>query len=209
MYFEGSPPANQFLCRAYLCQGQLECPPAAGSVEDVEKAADYFLKAIEVAKREPSLHCLVFNASVLYVHTVRPSLQRGRSAHLVPSLRQVLQGLEELNDPDHDWRAQLMMQLLKCYIDAGEMEEAVMFAKATQQFVKSHTAHLFPELFSLLVTYVILYAFTLAKTIIDLNYDFKIINRQFKGISMLLDLPCELNLLCKSNHKNMSERLCC
>uniref|UniRef100_A0A8C6USE0 Uncharacterized protein n=1 Tax=Neogobius melanostomus TaxID=47308 RepID=A0A8C6USE0_9GOBI len=152
MYFEGSPPANQFLCRAYLCQGQLECPPAAGSVEDVEKAADYFLKAIEVAKREPSLHCLVFNASVLYVHTVRPSLQRGRSAHLVPSLRQVLQGLEELNDPDHDWRAQLMMQLLKCYIDAGEMEEAVMFAKATQQFVKSHTAHLFPELFSLLVS---------------------------------------------------------
>lgn len=32
MYFEGNPPPNQFLCRAYLCQGQLKSPPAAGSV---------------------------------------------------------------------------------------------------------------------------------------------------------------------------------
>lgn len=32
MYFEGNPPANQFLCRAYLCQGQLKSPPATGSV---------------------------------------------------------------------------------------------------------------------------------------------------------------------------------
>lgn len=32
MYFEGNPPANQFLCRAYLCQGQLKSPPATESV---------------------------------------------------------------------------------------------------------------------------------------------------------------------------------
>ncbi|KAK7901384.1 hypothetical protein WMY93_018153 [Mugilogobius chulae] len=151
MYFEGNPPSNQFLCRAYLCQGQLECPPATGSTEDFEKAVDYFLKAIEVAKQEPRNHCLVFNASVLYFHSVRPLLQWGRSCHLVPSLRQVIQSLEEVNDPDHSWRAQLMMQLIKCYVDEGEMEKAVSFAKVTEDFMKSHTPQLFPELFSLMI----------------------------------------------------------
>uniref|UniRef100_A0AAV2JLJ3 Alkylated DNA repair protein AlkB homologue 8 N-terminal domain-containing protein n=1 Tax=Knipowitschia caucasica TaxID=637954 RepID=A0AAV2JLJ3_KNICA len=327
IYFEGNPPANQFLCRAYLCQGQLECPPATGSAEDFEKAADCFLKAIEVAKTEPRhdsvklikfaddttliglisnndesayrrevdrlvswcsgnnlelnaqktvemivdfrkstvpppppsvmdspitsvesfrflgttitqdlkweptisslikkaqqrmyflrqlrkaklpaqmlvqfytaiiesiltssitvwfagatvrdkqrlqrivrsaeevigrslpslqdlFHGLVFNASVLYIHTLRPLLQSGRSFHLLPSLRQVLRSLEEVNDPDHDWRAKLMMQLIKCCVDGGKTEEARSLAKVTEEFVKCHTSHLFPELFSLLM----------------------------------------------------------
>ncbi|XP_055083461.1 cilia- and flagella-associated protein 46 [Periophthalmus magnuspinnatus] len=150
-YFEGNPPANQFLCRAYLCQGQLECPPATGSVEEVEKAVDYFLKAIEVAKNEPRYHCLVFNASVLYLHVVRPLLVEGRSYALIPSLRQVVQSLEEVNDQDYSWRAQLMMQLIKCYVDDGKVEEATALAKVTEDFVKSHTPHLFPELFRLLI----------------------------------------------------------
>uniref|UniRef100_A0A3Q0SCE1 Cilia and flagella associated protein 46 n=1 Tax=Amphilophus citrinellus TaxID=61819 RepID=A0A3Q0SCE1_AMPCI len=111
MYFEGNPPANQFLCRAYLCQGQLKSPPATGSVEDFEEAVMYFLKAIETSKREPRHHFMVFNASVLYFQTVHPLLQPGRSLHLVPSLRQVVQSLEEVADQDHSWRAELMMQV--------------------------------------------------------------------------------------------------
>lgn len=56
-------------------------------------------------------HFIVFNASVLYFQTVRPLLRPGRCLHLVPSLRQVVQSLEEVADQDHSWRAELMMQV--------------------------------------------------------------------------------------------------
>uniref|UniRef100_A0A673CB68 Uncharacterized protein n=1 Tax=Sphaeramia orbicularis TaxID=375764 RepID=A0A673CB68_9TELE len=147
MYFEANPPANQFLGRAYLCQGQLKSP-----LEDFEEAVLYFLKAIEVSKHEPRYHFLVFNASVLYFQTVRPLLQPGRCLHLIPSLTQVVQSLEEVADQDHMWRAELMMQLIKCLVDSGKMEEAGSFAKVTEEFIKSHTPHLYPQLFTLLVS---------------------------------------------------------
>ncbi|KAK9541894.1 hypothetical protein VZT92_001911 [Zoarces viviparus] len=92
MYFEGNPPDNQFLCRAYLCRGQLKSPPATGSVGDFEEAVLCFLKAIEISKHEPRYFFLAFNASVLYLQTVRPLLQPGRCRHLVPSLRQMSRG---------------------------------------------------------------------------------------------------------------------
>ncbi|XP_063348312.1 cilia- and flagella-associated protein 46 [Pelmatolapia mariae] len=151
MYFEGNPLANQFLCRAYLCQGQLKSPPATGSVEDFEEAVVYFLKAIEISKQEPRLHFMVFNASVLYFQTVQPLLQPGRSLHLVPSLRQVVQSLEEVADHDHIWRAELMMHLIKCLEDSKKVEDATSFAKVTEEFIKSHTPKLYPGLFTLLV----------------------------------------------------------
>ncbi|KAF3708572.1 Cilia- and flagella-associated protein 46 [Channa argus] len=61
MYFEGNPLANQFLCRAYLCQGQLKSPPATGSVKEFEEAVMCFLKAIEISKHEPRhlIKCLL------------------------------------------------------------------------------------------------------------------------------------------------------
>ncbi|KAF7668645.1 hypothetical protein LDENG_00299490 [Lucifuga dentata] len=111
MYFEGKPPANQFLCRAYLCQGQLKSPSPNGSVEDFEKAVLYFLKAIEISKKTPRYHFMVFNASVLYLQTVRPLLQPGRCFQLLSSLRQVVQSLDEVSEQDHSWRAELMMQV--------------------------------------------------------------------------------------------------
>uniref|UniRef100_A0A672I175 Uncharacterized protein n=1 Tax=Salarias fasciatus TaxID=181472 RepID=A0A672I175_SALFA len=41
----------------------------------------------------------------------RPLLQPGRCLHLVHSLRQVVQSLEEVEDQDYSWRAELMMQV--------------------------------------------------------------------------------------------------
>ncbi|XP_071380722.1 cilia- and flagella-associated protein 46 [Centroberyx affinis] len=151
MYFEGKPPANQFLCRAYLCLGQLKSPSATGSVEDFEKAVLYFLKAIEISKDKPRYHFVVFNASVLYFQTVRPLLQPGRRLHLVPSLRQVVRGLEEVAERDHSWRAELMMHLVECLVDSGKMEDARSFAKVTAEFIETHTPHLYPKIFTLLV----------------------------------------------------------
>ncbi|XP_068423801.1 cilia- and flagella-associated protein 46 isoform X2 [Clinocottus analis] len=151
MYFEGNPPANQFLCRAYLCLGQLKSPPATGSLGDFEEAVLCFLKAIEISKHEPRYYFMAFNASVLYFQTVRPLLLPGLCRHLVPSLRQVVQSLEEMADRDHSWRAELMMHLIKCLVDSSEMEKAESFAKVTEEFIKSHIPHLYPRLFTLLV----------------------------------------------------------
>ncbi|XP_069395061.1 cilia- and flagella-associated protein 46 isoform X1 [Paralichthys olivaceus] len=151
MYFEENPPANQFLCRAYLCQGQLKSPPTTGSLEDFEEAVAYFLKAIEISKHEPRFHFMVFNASVLYFQTVYPLLQPGRCHHLVPSLRQVVQSLEEVADQDCSWRAELMMHLIKCLVDSGKVEEAADLAKTTEELIKSQAPHLYPRLFMLMV----------------------------------------------------------
>ncbi|XP_026165910.1 cilia- and flagella-associated protein 46 isoform X3 [Mastacembelus armatus] len=150
MYFEGNPPANQFLCQALLCQGQLKAPPVTGSVEVFEEAVMYFLKAIQISKHE-RYNFMVFNASVLYFQTVRPLLQPGRCHHLVPSLRQVVQSLEDVADQDHSWRAELMLHLIECLVDSGNMEDAASFAKVTEEFIKSHSPHLYPRLFLLLV----------------------------------------------------------
>uniref|UniRef100_A0A3Q3W8A3 Uncharacterized protein n=1 Tax=Mola mola TaxID=94237 RepID=A0A3Q3W8A3_MOLML len=106
MYFDGNPPANQFLCRAFLCRGRLETPPATGSI------SLYVFCMCLVSYR---YHFIVFNASVLYLQTARPLLQPGRCRHLVPSLQQVVQSLEEVADQDYSWRAELMMQVsLRC-----------------------------------------------------------------------------------------------
>ncbi|XP_029962388.1 cilia- and flagella-associated protein 46 [Salarias fasciatus] len=150
-YFEGNPPADQLLCRAFLCQGQLKSPPATATVEDFEEAVMCFLKAIEISKQEPRYHSLVFNASVLYFQTVRPLLQPGRCLHLVHSLRQVVQSLEEVEDQDYSWRAELMIHLVKCLVDAGEREDAASFAKVTEEFIKSHIPQVYPQLFKIQV----------------------------------------------------------
>ncbi|KAK5853567.1 hypothetical protein PBY51_014709 [Eleginops maclovinus] len=151
MYFERNPPANQFLCRAHLCQVQLKSPPPLGSLEDLEEAVLYFLKAIEIAKHEPRDFFIVFNASVLYFQTVRLFLQPGWGSHLVPSLRQVVRSLEEVAEQDHSWRAELMMHLIGCIVDSGKSEDAASYAKETEGFIKAHTPHLYPRLFKLLV----------------------------------------------------------
>ena len=54
-----SPPANQFLCRAYLCQAQLIAPQSSDQFEDFEKSVVYLLKAISFAKETPRYVLLI------------------------------------------------------------------------------------------------------------------------------------------------------
>ncbi|KAK0138948.1 Cilia- and flagella-associated protein 46 [Merluccius polli] len=110
LYFEGNPATNQFLCRAYLCQGQLKSPATTGNAEDFESMLLYFQKAIEISKNNPRYHFLVFNASLRYMQAVRPLLRPRLRARLAPSLALVVSALEEVAEPDHAWRAELMMQ---------------------------------------------------------------------------------------------------
>ncbi|XP_035257112.1 cilia- and flagella-associated protein 46 isoform X2 [Anguilla anguilla] len=155
MYFKGKPPANQFLCRAYLCQGQL-CAQTLESMDDVEKAVMHFLKAIEISKEQPRYHFLVFNASVLYLQTVRPFLRPGSRQRLQASLTQVLRALEEVGEADYRWRAELMLLLIECLVEAGKLKEAASLGKVTADFIGAHTPDLYPRIFSLQVQHKLL-----------------------------------------------------
>ncbi|XP_062851474.1 cilia- and flagella-associated protein 46 [Trichomycterus rosablanca] len=151
MYLESKPPTNQFLCRAYFCQAQLNSPRTVTCVEDLEKAVMYYLKAIEVSKGKPRYHFLVFNASLLYFQTIQVFLRPGRWQFLVPSLSQVLSALQEVQDPDLAWRAELMILYVDCLLDAGKKTEAASFSKVTSDFIELHAPELYPRIFSIQV----------------------------------------------------------
>lgn len=54
-------------------------------------------------------HFLVYNASVLYWQMVRPFLKPGYRRHLIPSLSQIVNVLNQIEEEDKDWRAELML----------------------------------------------------------------------------------------------------
>lgn len=54
-------------------------------------------------------HFLVFNASVLYWRMARPFLKPGCSHHLIASLSQMVNVLNQLEEEDTEWRAELML----------------------------------------------------------------------------------------------------
>ncbi|KAF4090490.1 hypothetical protein AMELA_G00052800 [Ameiurus melas] len=151
MYLESKPAPDQFLCRAYFCQAQLNSPRTIASVEDMDRAITYYLKAIEISKDKPRYHFLVFNASVLYLQTVRVFLRPGWQRYLVSSLTQVLNALEEVVDPDYAWRAELMILLVECLVDAGKENDATDFSKVTSDFIEQHTPELYHRIFSIQV----------------------------------------------------------
>lgn len=54
-------------------------------------------------------HFLVYNASVLYWQMVRPFLKPGYHHHLIPSLSQIVSVLNQTEEEDTEWRAELML----------------------------------------------------------------------------------------------------
>ena len=77
--------------------------------EQLEKALVYLVKAISMAKDNSRYHFLVFNASVIYWQFSRPFLKPKYRQYLAPSLHQVVKALDDIEDKDYEWRAQLMM----------------------------------------------------------------------------------------------------
>ena len=75
----------------------------------MEKAVLYLVKAVSIAKDNPRYHFLVYNASVLYWHFCRPFLKPKYRQYLARSLHQIVKALDDIDDNDYEWRAQLMM----------------------------------------------------------------------------------------------------
>ncbi|KAL3864704.1 hypothetical protein ACJMK2_006363 [Sinanodonta woodiana] len=151
MYFMKPAPANQFLCRAYLCQAQLLAPQTANNPDQLEKAVIYLLKAITFAKTNPRYHFLVYNASVIYWQFCRPFLKQNYRQYLARSLHQVVKALDDIDDNDFEWRAQLMIALIECHLDAGRKQDASQIATAAATFIKQNVPNLYKQVFGLIV----------------------------------------------------------
>ncbi|XP_068054496.1 cilia- and flagella-associated protein 46 [Anomalospiza imberbis] len=151
MYFKGRFPVNQFLGRAYLCQGQLHAPLSTDNLEEFEKFVLFFMKAIDFATHERRYFFLVYNASVLYWQLVRPFLKPGFRYWLIPSLSQIVTALNQIEEQDNEWQAELMINLLECYLDASKLEEAKEFSSTAAVFIKENVPDKYSQIFSLMV----------------------------------------------------------
>ncbi|EAW61310.1 chromosome 10 open reading frame 93 [Homo sapiens] len=151
MYFKVKAPITQFLGRAHLCRAQMCAPKSAENLEEFENCVTEYMKAINFAKGEPRYYFLVYNASVLYWQMVRPFLKPGYRHHLIPSLSQIINVLSQTEEEDKEWRAELMLELLECYLQAGRKEEAARFCSTAAPFIKSHVPQKYRQIFSVMV----------------------------------------------------------
>ncbi|XP_074815211.1 cilia- and flagella-associated protein 46 isoform X2 [Natator depressus] len=151
MYFKGSHPVNQFMGRAYLCQGQLYTPLSTDNLEKFENFVMYLMKALDFAIHDPRYYFLIYNASVLYWQVVRPYLKPGFRYLLIPSLSQIVTALNQAEEQDKQWRAELMIELLECFLDASKIKEAVDFSSTAAAFIKNNVPDKYQHMFSLMV----------------------------------------------------------
>nr|XP_009929955.1 PREDICTED: tetratricopeptide repeat protein 40 [Opisthocomus hoazin] len=151
MYFKGRFPVNQFLGRAYLCQGQLHTPISTDNLEEFEKFVLFFMKAIDFATHDRRYYFLIYNASVLYWQLVRSYVKPGFRRCLIPSLSQIVKALNQAEEEDNEWRAELMINLLECFLDASKWKEAEEFSSTAAIFIKENVPDKYSQIFSLMV----------------------------------------------------------
>ncbi|XP_054975087.1 cilia- and flagella-associated protein 46 [Sorex araneus] len=150
MYFKVKSPVTQFLGRAHLCRAQLSAPKSTENLEEFENCVTEYMKVVSFAKAEPRYYFLVYNASVLYWQMVRPFLKPGYHHHVIPSLSHIVSVLNQTEE-DTEWRAELMLALLECYLQAGKMEEASKFCSITAPFIKDYVPQRYRQIFALMV----------------------------------------------------------
>ncbi|KAM6182244.1 cilia- and flagella-associated protein 46 [Erethizon dorsatum] len=205
MYFKVKGPVTQFLGRAHLCRAQLCAPQSSNNLEEFEHCVTQYMKAINFAKGEPRYYFLVFNASVLYWHMVRPFLKPGYHHLVIPSLSQIVSVLNQTEEEDKEWRAELMLELLECYLQAGKMEEAAKFCSTAAPFIKAHVPQKYRQIFSVMVRHELMDELQLKeekKYSISLSVSFHI--NALKGKLDRNDLPDDANQILEKAYGHLS-----
>ncbi|XP_072095861.1 cilia- and flagella-associated protein 46 isoform X2 [Mobula birostris] len=180
MYFEGTRPQNQFLCRACLCQAQLYAPKTTTNIHELNKAVRYILETIKHARKQRRYDFLIYNASVIYWMVIRLFLKPGFYTHVISSLSEVIRSLEMIGDSDYEWRAQLMITLIECFLDDGKMQGATNFSNSTANFIKRNVPHMYPKILSIQIFHNLV--------------DFNKVSKELKG-SIHLTAICKIQRL--------------
>uniref|UniRef100_A0A0D9QWE0 Cilia and flagella associated protein 46 n=1 Tax=Chlorocebus sabaeus TaxID=60711 RepID=A0A0D9QWE0_CHLSB len=205
MYFKVKAPITQFLGRAHLCRAQMCAPKSAENLEEFENCVTQYMKAINFAKGEPRYYFLVYNASVLYWQMVRPFLEPGYRHHLIPSLSQIVNVLSQTEEEDKEWHAELMLELLECYLQAGRKEEAARFCSTAAPFIKSHVPQKYRQMFSVMVRHELMDELQLKeekKNSISLSVTFYI--NMLKAKAEQNDLPGDVSVILRKAYRHLS-----
>ncbi|XP_065377728.1 cilia- and flagella-associated protein 46 isoform X1 [Macaca fascicularis] len=205
MYFKVKAPITQFLGRAHLCRAQMCAPKSAENLEEFENCVTQYMKAINFAKGEPRYYFLVYNASVLYWQMVRPFLEPGYRHHLIPSLSQIVNVLSQTEEEDKEWHAELMLELLECYLQAGRKEEAARFCSTAAPFIKSHVPQKYRQMFSVMVRHELMDKLQLKeekKNSISLSVTFYI--NMLKAKAEQNDLPGDVSVILRKAYRHLS-----
>ncbi|XP_021567858.1 cilia- and flagella-associated protein 46-like, partial [Carlito syrichta] len=165
-------------------------------------------EVLTVSADFPFLRCryyfLVYNASVLYWQMVRPFLKPGCRHHLIPSLSQIVNVLNQTEEEDKEWRAELMLELLECYLQAGKTEEAAKFCSTAAPFIKSNVPHKYQHIFSVMVRHELMDMLQLKeekKTSISLTVSFYI--NMLKAKMDQNDLPEDFDSFLKKAYRQL------
>ncbi|XP_053164122.1 cilia- and flagella-associated protein 46 isoform X2 [Hemicordylus capensis] len=67
------------------------------------------------------------------------------------SLSQIVPALNHPDEQDKDWTAELMIELIECFLDASRIEEAKQFSSTAAEFIKENVPGKYKQLFSLMV----------------------------------------------------------
>uniref|UniRef100_A0A2K6BDB7 Cilia and flagella associated protein 46 n=2 Tax=Macaca TaxID=9539 RepID=A0A2K6BDB7_MACNE len=205
MYFKVKAPITQFLGRAHLCRAQMCAPKSAENLEEFENCVTQYMKAINFAKGEPRYYFLVYNASILYWQMVRPFLEPGYRHHLIPSLSQIVNVLSQTEEEDKEWHAELMLELLECYLQAGRKEEAARFCSTAAPFIKSHVPQKYRQMFSVMVRHELMDELQLKeekKNSISLSVTFYI--NMLKAKAEQNDLPGDVSVILRKAYRHLS-----
>uniref|UniRef100_A0A452TZ13 Cilia and flagella associated protein 46 n=1 Tax=Ursus maritimus TaxID=29073 RepID=A0A452TZ13_URSMA len=205
MYFKVKGPVTQFLGRAHLCRAQLCAPKSAENLEEFENCVTQYMKAINFAKGEPRYYFLVYNASVLYWQMVRPFLKPGYHHHLISSLSQIVNVLNQTEEEDKEWRAELMLELLDCYLQAGRKEEAAKFCVTAAPFIKANVPQKYRHMFSVMVRHELLDELQLQeekKTSVSLAVTYHV--NMLKAKLDKNEFPEDVNTILKKAYKHLS-----
>ncbi|XP_014649525.1 PREDICTED: cilia- and flagella-associated protein 46 [Ceratotherium simum simum] len=204
MYFKVKGPVTQFLGRAHLCRAQLCAPKSTENLEEFENCVTQYMKVINFAKGEPRYYFLLYNASVLYWQTVRPLLKPGYHHHLISSLSQIVNVLNQTEEEDKAWRAELMLELLECYLQAGKKEEAAKFCATAAPFIKANVPQKYRQIFSVMVRHELMDELQLKeekKTSLSLSVTFHI--NMLKAKLDKNDIPEDVNKILKKTYKHL------
>ncbi|XP_049501881.1 cilia- and flagella-associated protein 46 isoform X1 [Panthera uncia] len=205
MYFKAKGPVTQFLGRAHLCRAQLCAPKSTENLEEFENCVTQYMKAINFAKGEPRYHFLVYNASVLYWQMVRPFLKPGYHHHLISSLSQIVNVLNQTEEEDKEWQAELMLELLECYLQAGQKEEAAKFCATAAPFIKANVPQKYRHIFSVMVRHELLDEAQLKeekRTSVSLSVTYH--TNVLKAKLDKNELPEDVNAILKKTYKHLS-----
>jgi tetratricopeptide (TPR) repeat protein len=152
IFFKENEAANHFLARAYLCKAILSAPSSSTDLGKLEECTSFIVKVVNMCKKTPPYHFLVFNASVILWKLVRPFQVSGSRKHLVQTLSAVSKGLEDINEKDNLWRLEIMIALLNSQLECGQTEEASRTCGKALHLAKICGRQRIPEILRLQIT---------------------------------------------------------